>query len=199
MKVVTLTPGARGVDTVLVLNAEMCAALVREAVRFVVRYLASLSTGEVKTILDSGLALSVVTYAGVYDGPRAVAQALGLGLPAGTTIWLDLESCKDLAPTVIAKVNAWARTVKTAGYIPGLYVGCGVPLTSTELYALAVERYWHSCSRVTDRDGHEAAPSCGWAMHQLSPPNVSVGGVKVDIDFAQLDYRGRGVSVVVAS
>ena len=198
MRVVTLTPGARGIDTVLRLTAPMCAALVGESVRFVVRYLTDITRDEIATITSAGLALSVVTYAGQYAGPAAVAAVQALRLPQGMVVWLDVESCKDDAPTLIARVNGWARAVKAAGYIPGMYVGCGVPLTSAELYALAVERYWHSCSRVVDAAGNEAAPSCGWAMHQLSPPNVMVGGVKVDIDFAQFDYRGRGVQVAVA-
>lgn len=197
MKVVTLTPGARGIDTVLVLDTAKCLALRAEAVRFVVRYLGSITAHELQTITSAGLACSFVTYAKHWDGPAAVKHLQEIGAPVGCVVWLDVEGVTDDPQTLIARINAWARAIKDAGYIPGMYVGAGCPLTSVELYALVVSRYWHSCSRVTDRDGREAAPSCGWCLYQLSPPNVKVANVQVDIDFAQLDYQGRGVSVAI--
>lgn len=198
MKVVTLLPGSKGVDTIIDLTADQCQALKSEGVRFVVRYLGDIMTPELKTILASGLAVSFVTFAKRFDGKQAVAQAKALGLPVGTVLWLDVEGITDDPATLITRINAWAVDVSAAGYIPGMYVGAQCPLTSAELYALKVVRYWHSCSRVVDRDGREAAPSCGWCLYQLSPPNLHCGPVIVDYDFAQLDYRGRGVAVVIA-
>ena len=198
MKAVTLLTGSLGVDTVLTLTRPMCDALKREGVRFVVRYLGGIGKDELATILESGLACSFVTYAGVYDGAHSLKQAQDLGIPTGTIIWQDCEGVKMDAPSLIAQLTSWAHAMKDGGYVPGVYVGSEVPLTSQELYSLPHQRYWHSCSRVVDRDGREAGPSCGWAMYQLYPPNLTLAGVKVDIDIAQSDYRGRGVSVVIA-
>jgi hypothetical protein len=197
MKTVTLLTGSIGVDTIQTLSRPMCDALRRENVRFVVRYLGGLTPIELSTILDSGLACSFVTYAGAYDGPSAAKHLGDLAVPVGAVVWLDVEDVKMDVPSLIAQIAAWAHTMKDHGYVPGIYVGAGCPLTSQELYALPVVRYWHSCSRVVDRDGREAAPSCGWCMRQLSPPNMTLAGVKVDIDVVELDYQGRGVAVVI--
>ncbi len=198
MRAVTLLTGSLGVDTVLSLTGAMCDALKREGVRFVIRYLGGIGRPEIETILGSGLACGFVTYAGAYSGEKAIKHLQDLGAPPGVTVWLDCEDVKQDVPSLIGQINAWAHAMKDHGYVPGLYVGAGCPLTSAELYKLPVVRYWHSCSRVVDRDGNEAGPSCGWTMHQLSPPNITSAGVKVDADFAQLDYLGRGVSVLIA-
>jgi len=94
--------------------------------------------------------------------------------------------------------NAWVAPIKTAGYIPGLYVGSGALLDSKELYALGVVRYWQSLSKEIDARGEFAEPSCGWCMIQLYP-SVSVAGVWVDVDVVQKDYRGRLPAWVVAA
>ena len=180
--------GARGIDTILTLDAVKCAALKNTNIDFVVRYLSSLSAAEVQTILSSGLALFVCTYADVWDGNGAAAHAKNLNLPTGCTIWLDVESCGDLtADDVIARVNTWAYAVRGAGYDPGLYVGCDCKLSSAQLTTLSVDRYWRSCSYVPE-------PSVGFSMMQLSPGNTTWAGILVDVDVCQHDYRGRAAT-----
>ena len=175
--------GARGIDTVTTLTAESAAALKADGFSFAVRYLGSIDASEVAAITGAGLLLSLVTYADKWDGASTVAELKALGIPAGATIWLDVESVNEPAAMVIGKIDAWANAVNSAGYQPGLYVGAAQPLTAAQLYALEVVRYWHSMSSVL-------TPSCGFCQLQLYPA-VQVAGVSVDIDVIQQDYEGR--------
>ena len=191
MRAVPAHPFAMGVDTVVSLTPGMCSALKSAGMRFAVRYLGGVGLLEVGTILDAGLAFMPVTYAGQYDGFRAVQHMHDLNLPRGCTVWLDVEGAQETPLELAAKINAWAHSVQAAGFDAGLYVGAGALLTSAQLYGLAVDRYWHSCSRVTDIAGAESAPACGWSMYQLNPYNTQVAGVTVDVDVIQQDYKGR--------
>ena len=189
---------AIGIDTVQKLTAASCHSLKGEGVRFVVRYLGSVTKAELDAILDSGLAFMPVTYAKAYNGMSAVSQLRELSIPHGATVWLDLEGEASAPPDLIAKINAWAGQVEAAGYEPGLYVGAQCVLTSGELYALRVKRYWDSCSREVDRNGQVANPACDYCMQQLRPYNTTLGGVIVDIDVVQQDNKGRVPSWVIA-
>jgi hypothetical protein len=198
-------PFALGVDTVQKLTAENCAALRAAGFRFVVRYLGSIDPPELKRILDAGLAYMPVTYAKAYNGGSAVSALHALSIPQGATVWLDLEGETSAPPDLIAKINAWAGQIAGAGFEPGLYVGSGCVLTSEELYALKVVRYWDSCSREVDRTGKVANPGCDYCMQQLRPFNCGIGstpavvpGVVVDVDVVQQDNKGRVPSWVVA-
>lgn len=158
----------------------------------------SLLATELSDILRAGLAVSPISYANSFDPSDEIAALLRLGIPKGVVVWLDVEGVKDDPVTLIQRINTWAKAIQAAGYVAGLYVGAGVPLTSKELYALAVTRYWHSVSRVTDRNGNEAGPACGWCLFQCSPPNVIRAGIQVDVDFCQEDHLGRQVYFVAA-
>lgn len=199
MRAVPIPPASLGVDTVLRFTPAMCAAMKVENIDFVIRYLGSIDTSECDIILSSGLGLMVVTYAQHFDGMTTAAELRSLGLPQGTTVWLDVEGCTQTPVELVKLINAWCYAVKAAGYYPGLYVGANALLTSGELYALAAERYWHSCSRVVDRDLASAEPQCGWAMIQLTPGNTQRAGYVVDVNVTQQDYRGRAPTMAVAS
>jgi hypothetical protein len=152
-----------------------------------------------RAILDAGLGFMPVTYADKWDGPNTVASLRALRLPPSCTVWLDVEGIGAIPPAdVIAKINAWAAAVFSAGYVPGLYVGAGCPLTSQELYEIPdIVRYWKGQSRITDRFGALAEPMCGWCMTQLFP-HVPRGGVDVDVDVIGQDYQQRVPAYVMA-
>ncbi len=192
MKTSTAFVGARGTDSVTLIDSATAAAFKSNGIDFVVQYLGSVTAQGVRDIVGAGLALMVVTYADQFNGAQTVAELQALGLPAGCTVWLDVES---IGPSVTVQslkdqINAWAKAVQSAGFMPGLYVGVGAQLTSVELYQLLVVRYWHSLSIILDRNGQPAAPACGWAMFQLYP-TTTWEGVSVDMDFIQEDYQGR--------
>ncbi len=194
--------GARGVDSVQAITTSALADGLRTSgIDFCVRYLGSLSASEADVILGAGLALMPVTFSrkpgwipsqqlGTLDGNNSVSQCVAAGIPKGCTVWLDLEGPGGHAQDIVDWVNAWASVVKQAGYDPGLYVGYAAQLTSHELYALLVDKYWHSISRVTDSAGQLAEPGCGWCMFQLQPSRMWAG-VWSDVDFIQQDYLGR--------
>lgn len=169
-----------GVDCVTVLDPVSAYALKRAGAAFAVRYLGSVTNAELTSILGAGLLVALVTYADQWDPARAVADLSALGVPAGVTVWLDVESVPQ-DPT--QEVNAWADAVQAGGWQPGLYVGSNTGLTAQQLYGLRVVRYWRSMSDVP-------TPKCGYCMQQLFPTTV-VAGVPVDVDVVQQDWEGR--------
>lgn len=182
MRAAKAAPFAKGFDTVSTLDVNSAANLHAAGYDFAVRYLGSLTAPELAAILGGGLACMPVTYADHLGDPTA--QLAGLGLPVGVTVWLDVEAYTGDAPTLIARVNSWSRAVTLAGYEAGLYHGPGTPLDSVQLSALAVTRYWHSCSSL------QAQPARGYCMRQLRPDDVTVAGVVIDVDIIEQDYRG---------
>ena len=186
MKAETAYVGARGIDCVTTLTPGTAVAFKTTGIDFSMRYLGTVTPGELQGILDAGLAFMPCTYADRFDGPNAVAQLKGLGLPVGVTVWLDVEGLSKMsAADVISKTNAWATEVKSAGFEPGIYVGDSVPLTSQQLFDLAVVRYWRSMSMVPE-------PRCGFCQTQFHPTQNWRGvGVPVDLNMIGADYFGR--------
>jgi hypothetical protein len=181
---------ATGVDCVTPITAQSAAALSAADILFCARYLGSLTSDELETILAAGLCVSPVTFADKFDPAQTLAELAALGVPHGVTIWLDVETVKE-DPT--GAINAWADALTEAGYQPGLYVGANIgppdnPLLAEALYKLRVVRYWSSMSRTP-------TPQCGWVMRQLYP-TTSVGGVAVDIDVTQHDWEGRSCTMI---
>ncbi len=194
--------GARGVDSVQAITTQAQAQALKDSgIDFCIRYLGGTSSAEVDLIIAVGLAFMPVTYSrapgwlpsaqlGTLDGNNAASHCIALGLPKGATVWLDLEGPGGHSQDIIDWVTAWCLPMKAAGYDCGLYVGYGTQLTSHELYALPVDRYWHSISRVTDSAGQLAEPQCGWCMYQLQPSRMWAN-TWVDVDCVQEDYQGR--------
>lgn len=205
MKAVNATVGALGVDSLpysMGGTTTQAQALKIEGVKFFAGYLGAMNAARLKQLLDAGIAFVPVTFAGEYnDGPDdEIAQIKALGIPAGTTVFVDLEglSAAKADPVALAaKINAWADGIRAAGYMPGLYVGVPQPFTEEELWHLHVERYWRGQGSVRDRFNKLSEPTgCGWCMTQVWPSEV-VGGVLVDFDQIGMDYKRRVPAWVV--
>ena len=187
---------AVGVDTLATLTPLSIEPLVAARVMFRAGYIDHVTPAELAAQLSLGIAFSPVTYALETDGAHTVARLAALGIPKGVTVWLDVERVS--APldkaTLTASINAWARAVTLAGYEPGLYVGAGCPLSSAELYALLVVRYWRSASDVPN------VAVRGYCMTQLRPLQVYVAGasVFVDVDVVEPDFKGDVPTFVTA-
>ncbi len=156
-------------------------------------YLGCINNERLRYVLDAGLGFCPVTLAAAYNGKNAVSQCRGLGLPAGTTVFLDVEGkpARDTpAAELMRKVNDWANDVAAAGYQPGVYFGVPQPLTSQQMHALRVVRYWHGMGRITDRQGNLAEPLNGWCVTQMYP-SVDWAGVWVDVNIVGQDYKKR--------
>jgi hypothetical protein len=200
--------GARGIDTIATLTEADVQGL-RPKYDFVARYVEQLTVGEVELITAAGLGLVTVSFSravgwmpdaslGTTDGDAHVRKLEQLGIPKGTHTFLDLEGMGGTAADTIAFAEAWGAVVEAAGYIPGVYVGAGIPLTGVQLYALNhIHAYWHSCSEVPE------VSTCGYVMYQLFPPDqiITVGTttLEVDIDMIQGDRLGRSLVWTVAA
>ena len=193
MKAESAWVGARGVDCVTLLDGHLSEGLAASGkCDFVVQYLGSVNAAGLQEIAQSGLAVMVVTYADVWNPESTVAELKAIDYPAGCTVWLDVEGVNATfgSSTLISNVNTWAAAVSAAGWQPGLYVGANALLTSSELTALAVVRYWRGMSRIVDRNGALAEPASGFCCTQLYPTQT-IAGVSVDVDVIGQDWQGR--------
>lgn len=181
-------------------TATQATALAQSGVDCFVGYLGAMTPARLAIVLEAGMAFMPVTFGGAYEnGPLdEVAQLQMLEIPPGVSVWLDLEGLKayhtdPLKLTML--INAWADVIAAKGWMPCLYVGCPQPLTSVELHALHVVRYWKGQGRCVDRNNALAEPTNGWCMTQMFP-SVTRAGVLVDGNMIGQDYKARTPSWV---
>lgn len=188
--------GARGVDTTLRFNSARAKAIKDAGYDYIIRYIEALTIAERDAILGAGLGLGAVGYSrrpgwlpsadlGLQDGQHHLEHATSAGLMRGMTLYCDMEgpSATATAANVIGYVNTWARQIVSAGYIPGLYVGYGVPLSSSQMYhALTVTQYWSGGgSRPVERRGYSMTQA-----HQ----SITVAGMLIDENTVKIDGCG---------
>jgi hypothetical protein len=197
--------GEKGFDTSEKLTDAKIAALLAAdpAISFAVRYV-GLSLGvnpaldldpiELAALHAHGLGVMAVQFArtgawsaatGATDGANAKSNFAAAGLVAGTTLWMDFEGAVPSATVAEQYANAWWSSSGGAAMDSGVYVGPGIPLTSTELYQkLYTRRYWRAGAQVPNVE------SRGYQMQQLYPGNLIVGGQVIDYDYVQKDFLG---------
>lgn len=150
---------------------------------------------------NTSRALQAQTAVGYFQGYDAAAWSLPetattraeeailtlhrLGYPTGGILYLDCEDAARVdASDLAAWVEAWATVVTGAGFVAGMYVGAGWPMTPEELYALPhITSYWKSVSTVP------TVATRGYAAYQVLG-NVQVDGELVDVDILTPDYLG---------
>ncbi|HEU4717704.1 MAG TPA: DUF1906 domain-containing protein [Bacteroidia bacterium] len=207
-KVVPAAPGLKGFDTVATISASLAAQFVKSGYSFCARYLSlgqgqnagDLTAAEATDILNGGLALIAVQRVrkegwvpsaslGSSTGTNAANNGKSVGLPAGMNVFLDLEGVASgtSAQAVIDYCQAWYAAVSAAGYVPGIYVGAGSVLNSSQLYSnLSFQHYWKSQSKVPD------VAVRGYQLVQAYP-SVQVNGIYIDEDTTQNDNKGGTV------
>jgi hypothetical protein len=170
--VFTAPNGLRGFDTAKKLRRNVAAAFFTQGYRYCVRYVRrdkahpdDLTRREATGVLDAGLGLMIVQYVeseeswtptaekGQANGTTAALEAHDVGVPAGVTLWCDLEGVASATPAqqVTDYCNQWHSVVASAGYVPGLYVGWRAGLTPTQLYkSLRYTHYWASYNLNVD-------------------------------------------------
>jgi hypothetical protein len=184
--VFTVPDGVRGFDANQPIKAAAAAAFYARGYRFCARYVRrapahdyDLTTREATTLLDAGLGLMVVQHVapegwiptpqlGTTYGAVAAAEARTIGVPAGVTLWCDLEGVAGgtLARDVIDYCNRWHSEVARAGFVPGLYVGAGAGLNRVQLYRdLRFTHYWGAYNLNAD----EVPATRGLQMKQAVP------------------------------
>ena len=210
--VASLPDGTMGCDVTTPINVISARQYANKGNGFIVRYVGrgdgsrhfvDITQDEAQAIVDAGLALGVVQHPlaegwspSALLGQRFGAAAAGLagaaGLPAGMTIWLDLEG---VAPgsqpeDVIAYCNEWYDEVKAVGFIPGVYIGANPGLSADQIYwELNMQSYWRGGSSVNAGVPADI-PNRGYQMKQ----HITGSGASVfDSDVTQSDNFGGTV------
>lgn len=206
MHVVEVPVGSLGIDTATTLTAKNCLDLKAAGIKFVIRYLPELDQPEIDAIFAAGLGLMLVAHVrypgwqpsmalGAADAERVARRAVALGIPPNALIWCDLEGMSGSSDDTVNYTNAWAKMLSTFHFIPGVYVGAGIPLDSMDLYRrLNVAHYWRSQSAVP------TPVVRSYQLYQLfSMPTGSLKlcGVEVDLDVSQHDYKGGCPTMIV--
>jgi hypothetical protein len=139
---------------------------------------------------------------GAQIGYAAAWNCEKLGLPEGTTVWVDAEWTDNPGDAaVLSYLRAWGKAVAEAGYRPGVYVGYD-GLTGSQWYGLPYFRaYWASAMRYIGYP--EPRGFCMYQGLEHSAANANRGrapiyGVSLDQDFARYDQRGERAWMVSA-
>src|SRR5688572_23711541 len=108
MKIVQAHVGARGVDSLPFSNTgtqDQANALRATGIDFVVGYLGAMNAARLSYVLNAGMGFMPVTFAGEYkDGAvDELNQLKALGIPAGATVWLDVEGVASDVPVATLK------------------------------------------------------------------------------------------------
>jgi hypothetical protein len=161
----TTRNGTHGFDCDQPISAALAQAAVVMGYRFAVRYVRrrdyhdyDLTTEETKTIVDNGLGLMVVQHVapenwtpsaglGMSYGRIAAEECVKIGIPAGVTVWCDMEGVNTdaLEYDAITYANAWYDAVFTAGYTPGVYLGWHPGVGNRAAFrSLKFRNYWRA-------------------------------------------------------
>lgn len=185
------------------LTALQCSEFLKAGYITAIRYIprsSSLLAGnltqiEIETILESGLSLSCVQHCplpgwlpsaalGKQYGDFAAWYANDIGLPKGMNIFLDLETPSSHATDddCINYANSWYSAVSLGGYIPGVYLGYGIPMTPLQLYKwLAFKNYWRAYN----------GPDLSGRGYQIIQKTAEVlNGVNFDPNIVAADNEG---------
>ncbi|WP_148612006.1 glycoside hydrolase domain-containing protein [Nocardioides rubriscoriae] len=142
------------------------------------------------------------------SGASTVADAQKLGIPAGSTLWYDLEgfdstntACRESA---LAFLSDWVTTVKAAGFVTGVYSSAGsgiqvldeVRATRPSAYRLP-DRIWlarwdgvaNTSTSYIREDGWRPG---GRVKQYRGGHDETWGGVRINIDTNYLDL-GKGM------
>jgi hypothetical protein len=216
-QVVQAPAGVLGFDTDTSLNAVQAKQKYNQGYRFCVRYVPhtrgvdsnfdDITSAEAQAIIDAGLGLMIVQHPpsrgwapngqlGRDFGSYAAAHAGEAEIPAGVTIFADLEGVDPAAPAqdVIDFCNAWFDQLRAVGYVPGLYIGSDPGLSADQLYwDLRVQHYWRGGSSVSSGVPADI-PQRGYQLVQrISDPG---GPAEFDSDVTNTDHFGLSVTWV---
>lgn len=200
--------GIRGFDVNVPVDPVSARAFRASGYVFALRYVRrdprshnDLSVMEVGVLHGAGLAVGIVQHFGPKEGwtpsddlgklygQNAASACIELGVPPGTTVWLDLESVNPAIDdeTIIRYCNRWHDAVAAAEFDPGIYVGYGSRLSADQLYRrLKFSKYFGAYNLNAD----EEPAVRGLCMRQHeghAPPGVSL---MIDVDTVNVDRLG---------
>jgi hypothetical protein len=213
--------GTRGFDTTERLTREMATVFFEHGYRYAVRYVRrdkahpgkDLTADEAESLLEAGLGLMVVQYVesetawvpnadkGAGNGKIAAEECARIGLPAGVSVWCDLEGVEQGTPAmdVIEYCSEWHEAVARAGYLPGLYVGWRCGLTPEQLYLeLRFTNYWAAYNLNADEEPAVRGVQMKQVAATLEDRPAGVG-IEFDTDVVRADRLGGRPSAVVTA
>jgi len=127
---------------------------------------------------------------GAAVGQDAVSLAGQVGLPAGATIFLDIEGGDLLPNYFLTYVDAWVTAVRAGNYVPGFYVTYTVQNQLYGIYAGNV-LYWVAaipCPNVQGNTPIQEPNVWQFALGQ----SLSYGGYSLSVDVDVAPSTGSG-------
>ncbi|MEU5658439.1 glycoside hydrolase domain-containing protein [Streptomyces sp. NPDC047737] len=142
---------------------------------------------------------------GVTAAAGAVTAASGLGIPAGSAIYSDIEAYTSTASckaSVLSYLSGWTERLHSSGYLSGFYssAASGIKDAAAEYDNSAYTRVDHLFyawwNGAADTDTGTYVPSSYWSGHQrihqyAGEVTESYGGYSINIDRDYLDV-GNG-------
>ena len=190
----TCPPHTRGFDCLAPVAANTARIAYAAGMRYVGRYVETLTTTERDGLLAAGLAILPLTVAithspltaelGTQVASERAAQLSALRCPPTVHLWTDHED----APAGSASVEylaARAAATLAAGFGAAVYFGEPQDLTAVEMYALAFNRYGRGGGAVPE-------PRCGFCWFDEIPlDETAFEGQRVDFTSIWEDFEGR--------
>ncbi|MEV6327857.1 glycoside hydrolase domain-containing protein [Streptomyces sp. NPDC051909] len=138
---------------------------------------------------------------GVSAAAAAVTAASGLGIPAGSAIYSDIEAYTSTASckaAVLSYLSGWTQRLHSSGYLSGFYssAASGIKDAASEYDNSAYTRVDHIFyawwNGAADTGTGSYVPSTYWAGHQrihqyVGEVTESYGGYSINIDRDYLD------------
>jgi len=155
----------------------------------------NLTALEIEVLLTAGLSIFCVQHVaednwmpsaalGTQYGQYGATYAKAIGLPAGVSIFLDLEMVNTGATVeqITDYCNEWFNEIQLEGYTAGLYVGWQTGLSSQQLYDLPFKSYWR---------GYNADIAVATRGYQiLQAPAKNLNGISFDPNEIWTDKLG---------
>lgn len=187
---------AQGVDFLDGWQPGVASKLKAQGKTFAMRYLKNLTLEEVQDWASAGMGLGLVyettgqtalggQAAGVADATRAIAQARALGAPVEAAIWFagnDFDTLEGQDAATAAYGDGLKSVTGPAGYAAGGYGGIG----AVQALAGHVDDLWQTYAWSNGQ----------WysgAVLRQYQNNVSVAGIPVDLDQAEVDPATIGI------
>jgi hypothetical protein len=209
MRIITIKGEMKAFDTFGHITADQAKAMATDGYRAAGLYTAVCDAADLANCTSNGIGVHFIFEGlaktteptpalGITQATAGIGTMRALGVPPGATYSADLEGDGRIFSDWIEYADSIASLVNKGMDISSSYIGEGTGLTSLELYQLSCVRYWKGASRVLDRHGELAEPSCGWAAIQGPIDVTHASGLHYDQDVLWLDYRSRSFSLVVA-
>lgn len=142
---------------------------------------------------------------GVTAAAGAITAAAGLGIPAGSAIYSDIEAYTSTAAckaSVLSYLSGWTERLHSSGYLSGFYssAASGIRDAAAEYgngaYTRVDHLFYAWWNGAADTDTGSYVPSSSWSSHQrihqyAGEVTESYGGYSINIDRDYLDV-GNG-------